>query len=60
MRSGDYTGPVTGTFDDTTFAALEQYGGRENLEERLLHDKADARLDRVVLDFMRQRLGQPG
>jgi uncharacterized Ntn-hydrolase superfamily protein len=59
-RSGDYTGPVSGMFDDATFAALEQYGGRENLEERLLHDKADARLDRVVLDFMRQRLGQPG
>lgn len=56
-RSGDYTSPITGTFDDATFAALEQYGGRENLEERLLHDKADARLDRVVFDFMRQRLG---
>ncbi len=56
-RSGDYSGPITGSFDDATYAALEQYGGRENLEERLLHDKNDPRLDRTVLVFMRERLG---
>src|SRR5690348_2394069 len=52
-RSGDYTGPVTGIFDDATFQALERYGGRENLEERLLHDSNDQRLDRKVLEYMR-------
>ena len=56
--SGDYAGSISGVFDDDTFDALERYGGRENLEERLLHDKTDLRIDRVVLNFMRQRLGQ--
>jgi uncharacterized Ntn-hydrolase superfamily protein len=56
--SGDYAGPISEVFDDDTFNALERYGGRENLEERLLHDKTDPRIDRVVLNFMRQRLGQ--
>ncbi|HEX8032783.1 MAG TPA: DUF1028 domain-containing protein [Ktedonobacterales bacterium] len=55
--SGDYHGPATGAFDDATFVALERYGGRENLEERLLHDRADARLDRNVLAYMREHLG---
>jgi uncharacterized Ntn-hydrolase superfamily protein len=55
-RSGDYTGPVTGIFDDATFQALERYGGRENLEERLLHDSNDQRLDRKVLDYMRAQI----
>ncbi len=55
-RSGDYHGPQTGVFDDDTFAALERYGGRENLEERLLHDRADPRLDRHILTYMRERL----
>src|SRR5262249_58685973 len=35
-RSGDYTGPITGVFDDATFQALERYGGRQDLQERLL------------------------
>jgi uncharacterized Ntn-hydrolase superfamily protein len=52
-RSGDYTGAITGVFDDETFRALERYGGRENLEERLLHDSNDQRLDQKVLDYMR-------
>jgi uncharacterized Ntn-hydrolase superfamily protein len=55
-RSGDYSGPVTGIFDDATFQALERYGGRENLEERLLHDSNDQRLDRKVLDYMRAQI----
>jgi uncharacterized Ntn-hydrolase superfamily protein len=57
-RSGDYTGPISGTLDDDTFNALERYGGRENLEERLLHDKTDLRIDQVVLSFMQDRLGE--
>jgi uncharacterized Ntn-hydrolase superfamily protein len=52
-RSGDYTGAITGIFDDETFRALERYGGRENLEERLLHDSNDRRLDQKALDYMR-------
>lgn len=52
-RAGDYAVPPTGTFDSATYEALERYGGRENLEERLLHDPTDARIDRHVLDYMR-------
>ena len=55
-RSGDYAGPVTGIFDDATFQALERYGGRENLEERLLHDSNDQRLDRKVIEYMRAQI----
>ena len=51
--SGDYTGESTGTYDEATYAALESYGGRENLEERLVHDASDARIDRHVLAYMR-------
>lgn len=53
-QSGDYAGPPTGSWDNATFAALERYGGRENLEERLLHDPADARIDRKVLEYLRE------
>ncbi len=53
-HTGDYSGPITGQYDATTFAALEKYGGRENLEERLLHDASDARIDRLVLAYMRE------
>jgi uncharacterized Ntn-hydrolase superfamily protein len=55
-RSGDYSGSVTGIFDDGTFQALERYGGRENLEERLLHDSNDQRLDRKVIEYMRAQI----
>jgi uncharacterized Ntn-hydrolase superfamily protein len=55
-RSGDYTGQVTGIFDDATFQALERFGGRENLEERLLHDSNDQRLDRKVIEYMRAQI----
>jgi uncharacterized Ntn-hydrolase superfamily protein len=55
--SGDYTGPINGAYDEATYAALERYGGRENLEERLLHDPADARIDRKVIEYMRKHVG---
>jgi len=55
-RSGDYHGPISGAYDETTFRALERYAGRENLEERLTHDQADARLDRKVLEYMRAHI----
>ncbi len=56
-RSGDYSDTETGAYDEATYRALERYGGRENLEERLLHDPADARIDRKVLDYMRANVG---
>lgn len=55
-QSGDYTGLITGIFDDATFRALEQYGARENLEERLTHDASDARIDRKVIEYMREHI----
>jgi uncharacterized Ntn-hydrolase superfamily protein len=55
-RSGDYQGTTSGIYDAATFAALERYSGRENLEERLTHDQDDARLDRKVLEYMREHI----
>jgi uncharacterized Ntn-hydrolase superfamily protein len=52
-RTGDYAESPTGMWDAATYVALERYGGRENLEERLLHDPDDARIDRHVLAFIR-------
>ncbi len=51
--SGDYTGPVNGSYDDITRNAFRAFIGRENLEERWFED---AHIDRVVLDFMRQKV----
>lgn len=53
-RTGDYQGAHSGAWGSETYAALERFGGRENLEERLLHDPADARIDRKVLDYLRE------
>ncbi len=50
--TGDYQGTITGTYDDITRDAFRQFISRENLEERWLED---ARIDRVVLDFLRQK-----
>ena len=52
--SGDYQGSINGSYDDITRAAFRSFTGRENLEERWFED---ARIDRVVLDFMRQKIG---
>ncbi|WP_376793726.1 DUF1028 domain-containing protein [Thermogemmatispora sp.] len=54
-RSGDYRGPLSGVFDEQTREAFWHFCGRENLEERWLEG---GRIDRVVLAFMRERLGQ--
>lgn len=53
-RTGDYHGAHTGAWGSETYTALEQFGSRENLEERLLHDPADARIDRKVLEYLRE------
>lgn len=51
--TGDYSGSITGSYDDITRTAFRGFIGRENLEERWFED---ARVDRVVLDFMRQKI----
>jgi uncharacterized Ntn-hydrolase superfamily protein len=51
--SGDYQGNITGSYDESTRDAFRKFSGRENLEERWFED---ARIDRVVLEFMRQKL----
>ena len=51
--TGDYSGTISGTYDDITRTAFRAFIGRENLEERWFED---ARVDRVVLDFMRQKI----
>ncbi|HZC06776.1 MAG TPA: DUF1028 domain-containing protein [Ktedonobacterales bacterium] len=55
-RSGDYQGQATGAWDDATYQALERYGARENLEERLAHDPANATIDRNVIEYMRAHI----
>ncbi len=55
--SGDYQGNITGTYDESTRNAFRKFSGRENLEERWFED---ARIDRIVLEFMHQRLRQQG
>lgn len=57
-HSGDYDGSPSGQYDAATFAALEKYAGRENLEERLLHEPDDARLDRLVLAYLREHAAE--
>jgi len=47
-----YEGARHGHFDESTQEALRAWAGIENLEERLL---PDARIDPVVLDFLRKR-----
>jgi uncharacterized Ntn-hydrolase superfamily protein len=51
--SGDYHGNISGSYDESTRDAFRKFSGRENLEERWFED---ARIDRVVLEFMRQKL----
>lgn len=53
IASRDYQGGITGAYDDRTRDAFRKFSGRENLEERWFED---ARLDRMVLEFMRQKL----
>ncbi len=49
---GYYEGEIHGIYDEPTQKALSRWGGIENLEERL---QEDARIDRVVLEFLRQK-----
>ncbi|HZO75474.1 MAG TPA: DUF1028 domain-containing protein [Ktedonobacteraceae bacterium] len=51
--TGDYQGSISGTYDEVTRDAFRKFSGRENLEERWFED---ARIDRVVLEFMREKI----
>jgi len=49
---GFYPGTLNGTWDESTQRAFREFAGVENLEDRLLDG---ARIDRVVLEFLRER-----
>jgi uncharacterized Ntn-hydrolase superfamily protein len=55
QRTGHYSGPVNGSFDDNTRAALRALVGNENLEERW--DGTGDEIDRVVVDYLNRRFG---
>lgn len=50
--TGDYQGTINGTYDDVTREAFRKFSARENLEERWFED---SRVDRIVLEFMRNK-----
>jgi uncharacterized Ntn-hydrolase superfamily protein len=55
VRTGFYSGAITGVFDADTRTALRGLVGRENLEERW--DGSGERIDRVVVAYLRSRFG---
>ena len=55
-QTGNYTGPVTGVFDELTRKALTTLVGIENLEERW-SGEGDM-IDRCVLEYLRDRFGE--
>lgn len=55
-RAGYYHGPISGAWDEAIQAALSQYGGVENLEERLT---SPDRIDPQVLGYLREKIGPP-
>lgn len=54
-RLGHYDGPISGEWDEATRAAFWDFCGMENLEERWTPDSEPDKLDRVVLEFIRER-----
>lgn len=52
-RAGYYHGPPSGIYDAATRAALDQYGGVENLEERLI---SPTHIDPQVLAYLREKI----
>ncbi len=49
-----YDGAIDGAWNESTQRAFREFAGVENLEDRLLDG---ARIDRVVLNFLRERFG---
>jgi uncharacterized Ntn-hydrolase superfamily protein len=54
QREGQINGPASGVYDPATQAAMRRLIGIENLEERW---REDDRIDRVVLEFLRDKFG---
>ena len=54
-RTGSYSGPVTGKFDEPTRKALRSLVGEENLEERW--DGKGDMIDRVVVEYLQKKFG---
>jgi hypothetical protein len=52
-RTGHYSGPQSGQFDESTRKALRALVGAENLEERW-NGEGD-QIDRKVLDFLKEK-----
>ena len=50
-RVGNYTGPLSGLYDQSTHQAMQRYVGRENLEMR---EASDTQIDPLVLEYMRR------
>ncbi len=55
VRQGYYDGEVTGVWDDRSKRAFRAMVGNENLEERWSLEGESDRLDRVVLEYLRER-----
>lgn len=54
-RQGHYSGTISGEWDATTKDAFWAFCGMENLEERWSPDNEPEKIDRVVLEFIRER-----
>ncbi len=55
QKSGHYTGPASGEFDEATRKALRALVGMENLEERW-NGEGD-QIDRKVVEYLRNKFG---
>ncbi len=53
QKTGHYSGPTTGTFDDSTRKAMRALVGMENLEERWVGYEDS--IDRQVVDFLMEK-----
>jgi len=58
LRLGYYNGEAHGRWDAESIKAFRAFTGNENLEERWSPDKEPELLDKVVLDYLRDRFGQ--
>jgi uncharacterized Ntn-hydrolase superfamily protein len=56
-RLGYYTGKIDGIWNEPTRQAFWKFCGTENLEERWSPDKQPDFIDRIVLEFIRERFG---
>jgi hypothetical protein len=57
LRTGHYTGPLSGVFDEDTRKALRALVGAENLEERWTGEGDE--IDRVALEYLREKHSPP-